>query len=58
MSVSKNEKNGTWEVRTYYKNFDGKLKQTTKRGFKKKLEALKWEQDFKNQKKFNMNLKV
>lgn len=42
MSVSRNEKNGTWEVRTYYKNFDGKLKQTTKRGFKKKSEALKW----------------
>lgn len=56
MSVSKNEKNGTWEVRTYYKNFDGKLKQTTKRGFKKKSEALKWEQDFKNQKNFNMNI--
>lgn len=48
--VRKNEKNGTWEVRCYYKNIYGELKQKTKRGFKKKSDAIDWERDFKNQK--------
>ena len=49
MSVQKNEKTGKWEVRTYYKDFTGTLKQKTKRGFDKKSEALAWERGFKLQ---------
>ena len=40
MSVSKNEKSGKWEVRTYYKDFTGVRKQKTKRGFEKKSDAM------------------
>ena len=36
MSVSKNNKTGTWEVRVYYKDWTGQRRQTTKRGFAKK----------------------
>ena len=58
MSVSRNEKNGTWEVRTYYKNFDGKLKQTTKRVVEKVGGSKVGNKILKIEKKFNMNLKV
>ena len=40
MAVIKNNKTGTWEVRTYYKDLTGARKQKTKRGFAKKSEAL------------------
>lgn len=40
----KREKNGTWTVYYYYKDCDGKRHHTTKRGFKRKKEAAKWEQ--------------
>lgn len=56
MSVSKNAKTGKWEVRTYFKNIDGQLKQKTRRGFKLKSEALQWEQDFKNQRNFSLDM--
>lgn len=46
MSVIKNEKTGTWEVRTRYKDWTGAIKQKTKRGFQKKSDALEWEQRF------------
>ncbi len=42
MAVKK-EKNGTWTVYYYYKDCDGKRHHTTKRGFKTKKEAAKWE---------------
>ena len=47
MAVIKNNKTGTWEVRTYYKDLTGARKQKTKRGFAKKSEALEWEKNFK-----------
>lgn len=56
MAVIKNEKTGKWEVRTYFKNIDGKLKQKTRRGFKLKADALKWEQDFKHQQTFSLDM--
>lgn len=56
MSVIKNAKTGKWEVRTYFKNIDGQLKQKTRRGFKLKSEALQWEHDFKNQRNFSLDM--
>ena len=47
MAVIKNQKNGMWEVRTYYKDWTGERKQKTKRGFAKKSEVLEWERNFK-----------
>ena len=47
MAVIKNEENGTWEVRTRYTDWQGAVKQKTKRGFSKKSEAIEWEQKFK-----------
>lgn len=45
--VFKNEKTGKWEVRCYFKDYTGKLRQKTKRGFRTKGEALEWERHFK-----------
>ena len=45
--VFKNEKTGKWEVRCYYKDYTGKLRQKTKRGLRTKGEALDWERHFK-----------
>lgn len=56
MSVLKNEKTGKWEVRTYYKDFTGELKQKTKRGFDKKSDALDWERSFKLQQNENLDM--
>lgn len=48
MAVYKDEKTNTWMV--YYRviNWDGKRKQSTKRGFKTKRDALAWEREFLN----------
>lgn len=43
MSVYKDEKLGTWYVQMYYKTWDGKTHHTTKRGFRTKKDAVKWE---------------
>ena len=40
MPIYKDEKKGTWFVVLRYTDFTGKRKQTTKRGFKTKREAL------------------
>ena len=56
MAVIKNDKTGTWEVRTYYKDFTGATKQKTKRGFATKREAVDWERAFKLQKDQNMDM--
>lgn len=56
MSVSKNEKTGKWEVRVYYKDWTGTRKQTTKRGFATKREALEWERAFKTKEDQNVNM--
>lgn len=57
MAVIKNEKTGTWEVRTYYKDWTGARKQKTKRGFAKKSEALEWERAFKLKDELNVSMK-
>lgn len=49
MAVNKNPKTNTWEVRCYYEDWSGERKQKTKRGFKKKSDALEWERAFKLQ---------
>ena len=46
MTVRKDSKRGTWLVRLYYTNRDGKTIDSTKRGFKSKSEALEWERNF------------
>lgn len=56
MAIIKNDKTGTWEVRTYYKDFTGATKQKTKRGFATKREATDWERAFKLQKDQNMDM--
>lgn len=56
MAIIKNDKKGTWEVRTYYKDFTGASKQKTKRGFATKREAQDWERAFKLQKDQNVDM--
>lgn len=56
MAVIKNEKTGKWEVRTYYKDFTGKRKQKTKRGFDRKSDAIDWERAFKLQQDENVDM--
>ena len=46
MAVIKNEKTGCWEVRTRYADWTGEKKQKTKRGFERKSDAIRWEQNF------------
>lgn len=46
MTVRKDPKRGTWLVRLYYTNHDGKTVDSTKRGFKSRSEALEWERNF------------
>ncbi len=45
MSVYKNTKTNTWMVYYRYTDWQGKVKQTTKRGFATKREALAWERE-------------
>jgi len=47
MTAYKNEKRGTWFANFRYKDWRGKPKQKSKRGFRMKREARAWEQDFK-----------
>lgn len=49
MSISKDLKTKTWTVQVWYKDFTGKRKHTTKKGFTTKKEAEKWERSFKSQ---------
>ena len=46
MSVSKDLANKTWTVQVWYKDYTGKRKHTTKRGFATKREAERWEHEF------------
>lgn len=46
----------TWYVKFWYKDYTGKRKQTTKRGFKLKKDALKYEYDFKEEQKNSANI--
>ena len=45
MPVYKDEKNKTWTVIYRFTDWKGNRKQSTKRGFKTKREALAWEQN-------------
>lgn len=56
MTVLKNEKTNKWEVRTYYKNLQGELKQKTKRGFNTKREAKEWEAAFKQEEHYDLGM--
>jgi len=56
MAIIKNEKTGNWEVRTYYKDWTGHMKQKTKRGFERKPDAAEWERKFKLQMQFDMTM--
>ena len=44
MSVYK-EKNGTWRVNYRYTDWNGELKQSTRRGFATRREAVAWEHE-------------
>lgn len=46
MPAYKNEKNGTWYVKFWYKNSEGVRKNKVKRGFETKKEAREWEREF------------
>ncbi len=46
MSVSKDKKSGTWTAQTRYKDALGATHHTTKRGFKTKSAAQRWEAEF------------
>ena len=56
MPVYKDETTNTWYCRFYGVSWDGKKKQTTKRGFKTKREAQKWETDTKAANAASMNV--
>ncbi len=47
MPAYKDNKNNTWYIKTYIRTWDGKNKSTTKRGFKTKKEAVRWESELK-----------
>ena len=56
MTVIKNQKSNTYEVRTYYKDWTGVRKQKTKRGFKRKCDAQEWERAFKLKENLNLDM--
>ena len=58
MTVIKNKKTNTYEVRTYYKDWTGVRKQKTKRGFKRKCDAQDWERTFKLKKNRSLDMTV
>ena len=46
MSVSRDEKHGTWTVQCWYRDWTGERRKKTRRGFATKALARRWEQDF------------
>ena len=56
MTVIKNQKSNTYEVRTYYKDWTGVRKQKTKRGFKRKCDAQEWERVFKLKENLSLDM--
>ncbi len=52
------DKNGTWVSRFYYLTYTGEKKQSFKRGFKTKKEALEYEREFLSTKNFSSNIKL
>ena len=56
LTVIKNKKSNTYEVRTYYKDWTGVRKQKTKRGFKRKCDAQEWERAFKLKENLSLDM--
>lgn len=56
MSAYKDDKTGKWYVFFYYRDFTGKNKGKTKRGFKTKRDALEWERNFKQTQEGNLEM--
>jgi len=56
LTVIKNPKSNTYEVRTYYKDWTGVRKQKTKRGFKRKCDAQEWERAFKLKENLSLDM--
>lgn len=56
MPVYKDEKTNLWYYRFYKKSWDGKRYQTTKRGFRTKKEAQKWENEEKAANNMEMDI--
>ena len=48
MAVYKDEKTNTWKVYYRFTDWQGKVHQSTKRGFLTKREALAWEREQQN----------
>lgn len=46
MGVYKDDKTASWFCKFYFKDWQGDRHQTTKRGFKTKRDALRWQADF------------
>ena len=46
MPIYKDEQRKTWYVKTRYTDWQGKRRETTKRGFATKREAKEWEENF------------
>ena len=56
MTVIKNQKSNTYEVRTYYKDWTGVRKQKTKRGYKRKCDAQEWERAIKIKENLSLDM--
>ena len=56
MPVYKDKARGTWYVVTRYKDWTGKLRTTTKRGFKSKVEAKRYEVEFAEKKDNSLSM--
>ena len=58
MSAYRDEKTKTWYVKFRYIDWQGKNKQTTKRGFKTKKDALNYEHEYKTKAKERVDITV
>ena len=56
MAVYKEPKTNTWKVYYRYTDWQGERKQTTKRGFLTKREALAWEREQLNKTKADLDM--
>lgn len=56
MSAYKNEKTGKWYVFFYYRDWQGKNKGKTKRGFTTKRAALEWQREFLQKSSANLDM--
>lgn len=50
------DKNGTWYVSFYYRDWQGNNKRKVKRGFRTKKESLEWEQEFKQRQSNDLDM--